>query len=223
MTKRDWRRLGGKHKPYHIDQIDDDCYFILDYTPRGGYPASDDNQLVFDLKADPKAVAGQRRRHHIRLSVKNFAEALMKPITYYRQFFRHISLIPIPNSKSKDDPKYHNNLEVVGQMLESKFDQQVKLETPIVNKAARRKACQTGRRRDRQYINQLKANFRWLGLNNHPELIIIYDDVITSGAQFKAVKEFILSNLKNQPRPRIVGLFWAHTAKQPTLGPGYRI
>ena len=219
MASQNWRRLGDEHKPTHIDRLEDDCYFLLDYTPGGGYQASEDNQLVLNLKTNPKAAKSPRHRHRIRLSVKGFAEALHRPIDYYRRLFSRISLVPIPNSKSKTDPDHHDNLEIIGQILQSKFGQRIKLENPIANKFTRRKASKTFGVRDRQYIERLKANFHWLGLSNQPELIIIYDDVITSGAQFRAVKEFISANLEHQPKPRMIGFFWARTTRQPTLGP----
>jgi orotate phosphoribosyltransferase len=51
-----------------------------------------------------------------------------------------------------------------------------------------------------------KSTLEWVGFNNDQNLIILIDDVITSGASFKACQQLIF---ENSPHTTVVGVFWA--------------
>ena len=204
-----WKRIVKHlHDAPHISG-QDECFFVMEYIRGGGYQASRANQLIINFKKS-KNTQNPAETHHIDRSIDEFTAALTAPIEYYcRQLEQPVGLVSIPRAKLKTDSGYSDGLEVVGLKLASKFGNRIRLETPIVNKKSREKSSQTGETRNRQYIEGVKANFEWRGLHSRPRILLIYDDVLTSGAQFTAVKEFINQNIDEPDRPKMVGLFWA--------------
>ena len=52
----------------------------------------------------------------------------------------------------------------------------------------------------------IKKNYMWKGFKNTPEKIGIVDDVLTTGAHFRAMSDFLK---ENGYRGQIVGIFWS--------------
>ena len=42
--------------------------------------------------------------------------------------------------------------------------------------------------------------------SREPDILIVFDDVITTGSQFRAYSEFVFENMKKLPN--MIGLFW---------------
>ena len=102
--------------------------------------------------------------------------------------------------------------------LKKEFQNQLSFHFPIEVIHSRAQSSRSGHVRDEKYIAELKKSFSWIGFPlKEPDILIIIDDVITTGAQFRAYKEFLLENIQKKPE-RIIGLFWAKAIKLETIG-----
>ena len=88
------------------------------------------------------------------------------------------------------------------------------MEQPLATLKEREAVKQIAHRRDRVYVDQIKQNYKWLGFEREIKLLLVIDDVITSGGQFKAFKESIANH---RPKMAMVGLFWARTRSTQTI------
>ena len=182
---------------------------MMEYTSGGGYNASEANQLIWNIKK-PNPRPGSAEFHHKKRSVQKFADDLGVVVEYYcSRSEKPVGLVSVPPSKLKTDPGYNDSLDLVGGMLKNRFGDQIQIEVPITIKMSREKSSQTGVNRTRKFVDSLKANFEWRRFRSPVRFILIYDDVITSGSQFVATREFINDNLPRPDRPTMVGLFWA--------------
>ena len=89
---------------------------------------------------------------------------------------------------------------------------------PSLNRClqSREQSSMTGEIRDERYVQKLKNNFSWVwNHSKNPDFFLVFDDVITTGAQFRAYSDFVLENMKNPPR--IVGRLWAKAIEEEVL------
>ena len=94
---------------YYLEE-DDICFYLGDYTPRGGYDCSDVNQLIANLK---KSI--NRREmddYRYKLSAIDQCASMIKDVLddILKQKTASIIIIPIPPSKSKDHELYDNRM-----------------------------------------------------------------------------------------------------------------
>lgn len=192
-----------QHPPSHISPTEDLCYFAREYVSGGGYKASPTNQLISNFKK-PVAKRGTREWYYKEQAITQFAQELGSV------FPQHCVLGFIPCSKRKDDPEYDDRFELTLQQLKSQRG-----DLTIVEPLAMRESMEpfhvSGQHRDPEYIYD---RLEWKGLREGLDHVILIDDVITSGAHFKACKRLIREHC---PEIEVAGVFWARaiTATEP--------
>lgn len=207
-----WQKISLNHNIAHIDPSKDECYFYMIYTPGGGFQASQANSRIYNFKAteqNPK-----KPLKYIQESRREFAKDLKPAIQTILNLSpaNTTSLAFIPTSKHRQDPNYNGNFEEVCKYLKDEFKDMLLIETPVeIIKSRQSSAIATGHR-GREYIEQLKSNFKWKGLKYKANILVLFDDVLTTGSHFKAIKEVIEANIQSEPL-RIIGLFWALSLK----------
>ncbi len=185
---------------YYLNE-DDKVIYAREQT-EGGYLKSETNQLIFNIKK-PLQNNGQKykieaiNRFASELSVLNFPENCI--------------FIPDPTSKTKNDINYDNRLLKVLSELKKDYPL-LKIEEPISLKESV-VPSHSGGSRDPTSIMQ---NFIWNGFswqcsrkysNDDKFLTIIYiDDMLTSGAHYRAYTDFLI---RHYPNCEIYGVFWA--------------
>ena len=91
---------------YYLSE-DDVCYYIGEYTAKGGFAYSDTNSLVLNFKKDPDRKGRPEWRYKglaIQRVAATFREALGEgPL-------RSMTFVPIPPSSAKDDPMHDDRL-----------------------------------------------------------------------------------------------------------------
>lgn len=183
----------------------DACFFIGEYTARMGFSYSATNDLVLNFKKamDRRALPEWRYKGRaIGQAAVAFRTALapneMDALTF----------VPIPPSKAKDDPLYD--------------DRMVRLLTTIRRHPpldVRELIVQTHSTEavhgmeDRPKPHQIEALYRIdeslaAGLK---ERVAIVDDVLTTGAHFRAAKAVLSDRF---PEQEIIGLFLARRAPE---------
>lgn len=183
---------------HHYLDEHDICYYAGEYTAGAGHAYSETNQLILNFKktldkrGTPqwpyKERAIQQAAQIIRAAIK--ADA---PITF----------VPVPPSKSKEDPLYDDRLVLMLQAVCAGRKQDVR-ELVLQHHSLEAAHLAAARPTPAELI----ANYR---LDENlvapaPRTLWIIDDVLTTGCHFKAVKHVLASHFVDTP---IVGLFLA--------------
>jgi len=187
-----WRKLDLKvlqNRPYYIKDSDH-CYYAREYISRGGYEASGTNQLIMNFKKDP--IKKSLAEWHYKLEAqKKFAEELATILPL------NAEIAAIPTSKNKNDSAYDSRFEETFKILLSKRDDVLIRDPLYVPKTVpplhlTNKGSERSRSVNQKYT-ELALNKEELALISANYLYLI-DDVITTGASFKASQQLLTEN-----------------------------
>ena len=189
------------NQPYYINVDEDICYYFLEYTSKVGYNYNDSNNIVFNFKSThPNSIRYKRNAisYFANLIINDISNLLPKDTIY----------IAAPTSKTRNSALFDDRLDQVVNILNIKgLSTSLKLEalsdiTP---------SHSSGQNRN---ITDIKNNIIFYGFDptrfqvNDFIKVAIVDDVITTGAHFKACKERIL---EKYPKAIVYGIFLAKT------------
>lgn len=196
-----WNRIDqlDRHRPRHLEP-NDFCYYAREYTPGGGWQASDANQLILNFKKSPdKKGTGEWRWKD--QAAKQFAEELSAIIP------AGACVAPIPTSKPSGHPNHDERFYMMLGYLH-RLKPQLHIEEPIV----RNTACQAQHDGGPRSIQECLRTLRWQGFNTVPSQGLFFvDDVITAGTSFKACQRLLWDH---HPTLGVGGLFWARTVRE---------
>jgi hypothetical protein len=201
-----WKKMDlSEGLPCHI-LLSDNCFYARDYVSHGGYGASEANDLISNFKI-PVSYRGQGRWHYKEKAIRRFAQELSTLIGPADADGKNF-VAAIPSSKRTDSPEYDPRLELTLQQL-SRLRQDVQVVEPIIRTTSVEPAHQ---RDSRPKISEICASLQWNGLPEGVNSIIFIDDVITTGASFKACQRIATENV---PGIEVCGVFWAKTVWLP--------
>ena len=178
----------------------DDCFFLGEYTARAGYAFSSTNDLIQNLKKP------MDRRNRPEWRWKNWAinragETLREVIP--DEWLESATIVPVPPSKAKDHADYDDRLIKVLQRLGNGLNLDVReLVVQNTSTAAAHESEDRPRPRDLVQIYEIDAGQR----RPMPKMLVIFDDLLTMGSHFKAMKIVLEREFPDAP---IVGLFIA--------------
>ena len=189
--------------PYHnrfCCRADEVIHYFGEYTARKGFNHSETNQLIlnFKKKMDRRGLLEWRyKTAAIDTAGTRFRGALKE------EALKQATHIPIPPSKSRTDPNYDDRVLKMIQVACSGLGADIRELVYQVNSIPAAHESD-----DRPTPTDLRSNY---AINEAiagkvPELMLVYDDVLTTGAHFKAMRS-ILSD--RYPHVRIIGLFIA--------------
>ena len=178
---------------------DDDCYFLGEYTSHTDFNFSETNDLISNLKKEmdkkdlPEWYFKERDMGRVSEAFRVSLENQLDQWTF----------VPIPPSKAKDDPLYDDRMTRILNGIRSRPPLDVR---ELIDQTQSTEAAHTGGARlspgeieDLYTINE--------GLCTAPiSQIAIVDDVLTTGAHFRAAKSILSSRF---PETRVIGLFVA--------------
>lgn len=178
---------------------DDVCFYFMEHTV-GGYAASPSNDKISNFKK-PVSARGTGQWPHKQRAIRQFINDLGS-ITF-KDDQDEMMVVPGVTSKPRSDSEWDNRIDKVAEGFADKFTH---LSIgKIIDTRDTVVPSSHGGDRDKTVI---KNNTIWDG--NCPEsadTIIIIDDVLTTGAHFKAWQEIILENCPNVNK--VIGVFWA--------------
>ena len=202
-----WKKLKQSDMPKHINK-NDDCHYWGDYLSAN------------TLADDPITEFASMWTSQIH-NFKKGNDRKDNPEWYYRNaavvFFASIlsnsikdnpttGIMSIPSSKKSDDNSYDKRFEDLFKEFRTK-SKQVKVISPIAIQETTTPSHAGGTR----VPEEIRANYKLTKPHELLQLdkLIICDDVLTTGAHFRAVSDFIteIGNFKKS----IIGLFFSKT------------
>lgn len=193
-------------------QPSDDCSFLGEFTARKGFEFSETNKYIFNLKIPPSRAA----------SKQFFANLKNNAINYWGRKLReaappastaNYTWVPVPCSKLANHPEFDDRL---ARLLLGPYAGQNEIDVrKIIKCKADRDAAHLGT--DRPTPDVLQENYEIdesVSLDGISK-IIIFDDVITRGASFKAMQA-VLNGL--MPQVPVQGVFLARTVHDDASG-----
>ncbi|WP_269223630.1 hypothetical protein [Flavobacterium sp. IMCC34518] len=176
----------------------DECYYFFNYTSRKGFSYSKENSLISNLKKCPSK-KGQAQYQYKLSAIKTIS-------SYFNDIFddealKTITFVPIPPSKNKSDDLYDDRML---QILKIGFNGRDADIRELVEQIESKEASHISD--VRPTIQEIKSNLK---INtelskNLKDVVFIIDDVLTTGAHFKAVKSLLNSTF---PNCRVIGVF----------------
>ena len=201
LTRVD-RLILRRSEHYYLCE-DDECYFIGEYTAGRGWDHSPTNQLISNFKKemDRRDLPEWRyKRRAIRQAALAFRTAL-EPLD--EATVRGTTFVPIPPSKAKDDPGYDDRMTQMLNLIRPEPSLDVR--EIIVQANSTDPVHLSGVRLSPEEIED------GYGIDESltappPHIIGIVDDVLTTGAHYRAAQVVLSSRF---PKARIIGLFIA--------------
>lgn len=186
--------------PYHL-ACDDVCYYARERVSRGDFKKYETNQLIANFKKSPERRQNQFEWKHRTNAVHQFARevALIFPAD------QEVCVASIPSSKVRTDPRYDSRFDDMFRVLKT-LRPKLRVCEPIVRTTsiAAVHTSDEGRPRPHEVIQTLE----WDDDYNDLAHLVLIDDVLTTGAHFKACQQLALDHI---PGLQVIGVFWAKT------------
>lgn len=200
------------NRTYYYLNPGDNCYYLGEYTPREGHKYSGTNQLILNLKKSPTKRGRPEYKYKIKAieTVAKLIAGSIKP-----EILNNMTLVPIPPSGTKQDPEYDDRMLQVCEKIASQATPgtSVDIADIIVNKEPLRPSHAVDNRPSPEEIyNNYEIKCK-PGYMIRPVVCLI-DDVLTTGAHFKACKTKISDHFKEDKNPEeIIGIFVARVRR----------
>lgn len=193
--------IRGQH--YHLED-GDLCYYFGEYTARQGAVYSETNQLIMNLKK------GNDRRGRADYRYKQIAiERVARMITSTIGNLDAFTFVPVPPSRCRTDAAYDDRMTAILRTVQA-LNPAIDYRELVLQNAST--VASHASAANRPTPDEIMANYRFDetlcdGVRNN---ILIFDDVLTAGSHFKAMKRFLQQYL---PEKNIQGLFVARTTR----------
>lgn len=194
-------KIDGLIRPDHWRLTEADaCYFIGEYTAYQGYAHSATNKLIFNFKKTMDR-RGRPEWRYKEQAIHTAAAAFRRALA--PKDLDRLTFVPIPPSKAKGDPLYDDRLTRMLGAIRPRPPLDIRelivqtVSTDAVHAQDVRPAPE-----------QVQALYRIDETLTEPvrELIAVVDDLLTTGAHFRAAKSILSTRF---PEAAIIGLFIA--------------
>lgn len=190
LTRRDHTFLSAE----------DECYYLGEYTARAGYAFSTTNDLIQNLKK-PMDRKGRPEWKWKESAIQTFARNLREAID--PEFLRTATLVPMPPSKRVDDRLYDDRMLQILRLMAG--NDRLDIRELVKMRVSLEPAHLLANARS---IEALVEAFQveMTLLAPVPAVIGIFDDVLTTGGHFVAMKRLLRRHLPQVP---VCGIFLA--------------
>ncbi|OYX14421.1 MAG: hypothetical protein B7Z15_04065 [Rhizobiales bacterium 32-66-8] len=182
---------------WHLTETDD-CAFLGEYTPRKGYSHSQTNQIITNLKKSPELRNSAQWPWKLR-AVVDVAACLSGNLN--ADNMHGVAVVPMPPSKPPGHPLYDDRMAQVARRISPPVD----VREVLFTREAREALHTQDSRRD---YDALQAGIGVCTplLMPVPRLVILLDDMLTTGCTFAACKAVLRDHW---PDVEMLGLFVA--------------
>ncbi len=184
----------------------DECFAFGEYTPRAGFGFGATNDLVSNLKKRMDR-AGTPEWPFKRAAIERAAEILTG---LDRTWLAETTLVPMPPSACEADPLYDDRMHRILLRLAERTGLRLDIRKLLVQTASTRASSRSAGQRLRP--EELRALYRLDDglLRPMPEQVAVVDDLLTSGAHFRAAHETLRRRWPEMP---VFGIFLARTVR----------
>jgi predicted amidophosphoribosyltransferase len=178
---------------------DDDCFYLLEYAARQKPPYDSTSDLIFNLKKPVDRIGKPEylyKEHAIRKAGALFREVLSV------DWLQTATIVPIPCSKVATDPLYDDR---VTQMMSHMTQGLVCDVRELVVQTQSLESFHDGIRLPPAQLVQYYKLDDALCERCEPRVVALFDDMLTTGSHFKAMKT-VIQNRCNVP---VCGIFLA--------------
>ena len=166
----------------------DHCLFLREYTAGRGFQGSETNQLILNFKKSPLK-AGTPEWDYKEQAIDTVVEEFRQNLP--EMWLQSVTLVPIPPSKVESDPEYDNRMLRVLKDISKKQYADVReliLQQKSTHAFHQSPSCRPTPKKlqGNYYINEAKSQ-------PEPKKVALFDDLINTGAHFKAAQSAILS------------------------------
>ena len=179
---------------------EDNCFYLGEYSARAGFSFSTTNDLIQNLKK-PMDRKDRPEWKWKQKAIDRWAEMLRQVLT--DGWLKDVTLVPVPPSKTKDHPEYDDRLLQILQKLGAGQNLDIR-ELVVMKESIDPAHLREDRRSVRELIEKMDLDDELM--KPPPSAIFIFDDVLTTGAHFKAVESVLRSKF---PDVFVAGLFLA--------------
>jgi hypothetical protein len=178
---------------------DDHCLFLGEYLPGGGWAAGATNSLVLDFKRAPSRIGESPHAAALRYFKQRAIDAVAR--TLRRSFGRSaveslLTFVPVPTSLRREDTGYCDRLPRALARAFAGWDADVRpllrLHASVAPDHLRRK-----RLRRRELMRIMAIDIEQLERPLRP-LVVLFDDVLTSGKHLSVARACIEARLPEQ-------------------------
>lgn len=186
----------------------DECFYYFTYYPYSDLFENKGKQLIKNLKITmSELIAQPSRKKYKKNSITNVSQWLIDTINQYPILTEYL-WVPIPPSSTREAPEYDNRLLDILTLVKEEIEDFRFADPLSINKSVEKSSKSNARDVNEKFNNLiLKDNLIPFDITK----IIIFDDVLTTGSTFKAVK-LKLATLKNIQK--IIGIFIAKSNSQ---------
>lgn len=182
---------------------EDRCLFFGEYSARAGYTAGPTNQFILNFKKgmDRRGRAEWKYKERcISEAAAAFSKAINPP------FLAQATLVPIPPSKAKSDPRYDDRIVRMLQQMTGPPHPDIR--ELLVQNGTREAAAHDGVRLGPDDLAGMYAIDEPIAMPA-PVSIGLFDDLMVTGASFVAAKRVLNARYPNVP---VYGFFLARRA-----------
>ena len=167
---------------------DDLCYYIGEYTAKGGFRYSDTNSLIFNFK--------KRLNLRATLQWRYKGEAISRIASTFREAIGDASLkaltfVPVPPSEAKDDPMHDDRMTQMLRAVNPSLNLDIR--EIVVQTVTTPKSHQSENRLRPDELIELYRLATNRCLNHEPTNIAIVDDVLTAGSPLRTAMKAVLA------------------------------
>lgn len=189
--------------------VTDECWFIREYTSHTGYAHSETNDLIsnFQKSVTRRGTAEWKYKDAAVAKIAAEFDKVLNP-----RFIASTTFVPMPPSKARRDPGHDDRMLRVLRMIGGGRADVRELLLAIESRAPTKGST------DRRDIGALAQNMKLdeTHLEPRPTRVTIVDDVLTTGAHYRAAASVIGRALPGVP---VLGLFVARRVF-PDVAPG---
>lgn len=193
---------------------EDGILYLGEYHSGLGCEGAGCNSLIFNLKKTPDKI-GTVEWDYKQGAITRIAALITKLMEKNGTEIEKIYWIPVPPSKIETDPMFDDRVHEILKLAQDKCTNKNNIVANVVKQTSNRIASATSR--EARNPSSLISNYEMDDItdyNPETDIIIIFDDVLTTGCHFKAVKSLILDKYKDS---NIIGIFVAKVVRQEEL------
>ena len=191
----------GDH--YYL-QEENECFFFYEYTARQGYAHSPGNQFVSNLKKSV-LLRGSAQYHYKEQDITRAGIMLHMVLKRAPDILPNATVCPIPPSKIATHPEYDDR---IARIVAAACRNTAAEARELIVQTESYESSHTQASGQRKKPEELEAIYRLVDPAPRP-VVILVDDVLTTGAHFVAARNVILARY---PKTQVVGMFLARRA-----------